>query len=132
MRSFNVLRGTIIGLAAAFLQIGAANADGFIATPILLLSNNTDQVLCIANNVSNAPVTVKVQILGVVSGSSTDTCTLAVNDRGGCQVPFFGAGRCKIFINGATNEQVRDRVRAVMFTRPISSPFAIEAVVQAN
>jgi hypothetical protein len=35
-------------------------------------------------------------------------------------------------INGATNEQVRDRVRAVMFTRAITAPFAIEAVVQAN
>jgi hypothetical protein len=132
MRGFSVLRGAVIGLAAAFLQFGTANADGQIATPILLLSNDTDQVLCIVNNVSNAPVTVRVQILGVVSGSSTDTCTLAVNDRGGCQVPFFGAGRCRVLINGATNEQVRDRVRAVMFTRAITAPFAIEAVVQAN
>jgi hypothetical protein len=131
MKSFNILRGTLAGIAVAFLQFGTATA-GQIATPILFLSNNTNQVFCTANNVSASSVTVRVTIRGVVSGSATDTCTLPANDRGGCQVVLAGAGQCRISVTGLTNAQVADRVRGVMITRSTAPPFAIEAVVQAQ
>jgi hypothetical protein len=131
MNVYSILRATIAGLAVAVLQLATANA-GTISTPILLLSNDTDQVLCIATNVSGAPITVKVTILGVISGAPTQTCTLPVNERAGCSVVFFGAGQCRILITGLTHDQVLERVRGVMFTRAISAPFAIEAVVQAQ
>jgi len=128
----SILRTFVTGLAALFLQLGAANAGG-ISTPILFLSNNTTQVVCIANNVTaSATLSVTVKIIGIVSGGSTDTCSLPATDRGGCQVVFSGAGQCRISIAGFTNQQVRDSVRGVMFTRPITAPFALEAVVQAQ
>ena len=68
-----------------------------------------------------------------VDGSGiSDTCTLAANDRAGCEVFFNGAGQCRIGIANLTNAQVRDRVRGVMFLRRTTAPFAIEAAVQAE
>ncbi len=58
MKKLNTLRATIAGLTLAIAQLGAANA-GTIATPILFLSNNTNQVLCTASNIGPA-VTVTV------------------------------------------------------------------------
>jgi hypothetical protein len=131
MNIFGIVRTVVTGLAVVFLQLGTANA-GQISTPILFLSNNTNQVVCVANNVTGSSVTVTVRIIGLVSGGSVSTCTLPANDRGGCQLGFFGAGQCRISIPSLTNQQVRDRVRGVMFTRPTTSPFALEAVVQAQ
>ena len=131
MTRFSVLRGVLTGLAVVFFQLGTANA-GQISTPILFLSNNTNQVVCVANNVTGSSVTVTVKIIGLVSGGAVDTCTLPSTDRGGCQVAFFGAGQCRISNANLTNQQVRDRVRGVMFSRRTTSPFALEAVVQAQ
>ena len=64
MKIFSLLPGIVAGLAAAILQFGIANA-GQIATPILLLSNNTNQVLCIASNIGG-PIKVTVKVLGVL------------------------------------------------------------------
>jgi hypothetical protein len=130
MNAFNVLRGVITVVALTFSHV-VANA-GTISTPILFLSNNTNQVVCVANNVTSGPITVTVRIIGLVSGGSTSTCTLPATDRAGCQLAFFGAGQCRISNPSLTHQQVRDRVRGVMFTRPTTSPFAIEAVVEAR
>jgi hypothetical protein len=130
MRNFRVIRAAVAALSVAFLQLGHANA-GQIVTPILLLSNNTNQVLCIASNIGPA-ITVNVTIINVLGGSTHQSCSLAANDPGGCQVPLFSAGQCRIGVSGLTDDQVRARIRGVMFTRSTFAPFAIEAVVQAN
>ena len=130
MNAFNVLRGVITVVALTFSHV-VANA-GTISTPILFLSNNTNQVVCVANNVGTTSISVVVTIRGLVSGGATSTCALSPSDRGGCQVAFFGAGQCRISNPNLTNQQLRDRVRGVMFTRPTTSPFALEAVVQAQ
>jgi hypothetical protein len=131
MKILSLLQRFGAGAAFATLSLGVASA-GTISTPILFLSNNTNQVVCVASNVSASSVTVNVFIRGIVSGGATSTCTLPASDRGGCQVPFFGAGQCRIAVTGLTNAQVREVVRGVMFTRSTSAPFALEAVVQAQ
>lgn len=130
MSIFSALRAGAVVAAAAILQLAPANA-GTISTPILFLGSS-NQTVCIASNVTTASVTVRVAIIGIVSGGAAATCTLPSNDRAGCEAFFNGAGQCRISIANITNDQVRERVRGVMFLRRTTAPFAIEAVVQAE
>src|SRR5690348_4439328 len=119
-------------LAAAILTvfaIGTANA-GSIFTPALFLGSS-NQIVCIATNTTNATLTVTVRIIGIL-GNSQDTCMLAPNDPGGCQVFRADSGYCKITVAALSNAQVGQQVRGVLFTRKTSAPFALEAVVQAQ
>jgi hypothetical protein len=130
MSIFTALHAGAIVAVAATLNLTPASA-GSISTPILFLGSST-QTVCIANNVTGASVTVGVRIIGIVSGGASDTCTLPANDRGGCEVFFNGAGQCRITMPNLTNDQVRQRVRGVMFLRRTTAPFAIETAVQAE
>lgn len=129
VRSF--IRRIIAGSAFTLLSLGVAQAGG-IFTPILFLGGN-DQLICIANNVSGAPLTVRVRIIGVLpANSAQQTCTLPVGDKNGCQAFLAGSGHCRIFVDALTTEQVQLRVRGVMFSRITTAPFTVDAVVQAQ
>jgi hypothetical protein len=125
-----VVRSISAAMAALLLCAGTASA-GSISTPVLFLGG-TNQLVCIANNVSDADVTVKVRIIGTVS-TTTETCTIPPNDAGGCQ-NFLNdqSGYCVIFNNKLTDAELKQRVRGVMFTRSTTPPFSIEAEVQAQ
>jgi hypothetical protein len=132
MKIINLVRGMVAGIVLAGTQLGTANA-GQIATPILFISNTSNQLVCIANNVSGAATTVTVKILSLIGNTQgSDTCTLPVGDRAGCQAFLNTSGHCVITVSGLTNDQVRARLRGVMFSRSTTGPFATEAVVQAE
>jgi hypothetical protein len=131
MQVFNVSRNLFAGLAFTILSLGAANAAGFISTPIIFQGDG-NQLVCIANNVHTAPITVVVRIVGLTTTVS-QTCTLPVGDRDGCEAfKNNDAGHCVISMAGATNADVFARVRGVMFSRKTLSPFSTDAVVEAR
>jgi len=109
---------------------GVANG-GQIATPVLFLGDG-DQVVCVANNVSNSTLEVTVSIFGLVGGSNSDTCTLEPEDGGGCQT-FLNddGGYCTIEASG-TNRSVQKNFRGVLFNRITSSPFTVFTSVEAR
>jgi hypothetical protein len=109
---------------------GVANA-GQIATPVLFLGG-ANQVVCIANNVSNQTQQVTVSILGLIGGFATDTCTLDPGDAGGCQVSLNNdGGYCTIEASGG-DKKVQQNFRGVLFNRLTSSPFTIFTSVEAR
>lgn len=112
------------------LSLGVANA-GTLSTPILF-TGGVNQLICIANNVSNQPITVTVRMIGL-TGTSIETCTLPAGDNQGCQeFRNNDAAHCTITA-GVEQSELRARVRGVMFSRrTTSAPFTIEAVVQAE
>jgi hypothetical protein len=122
---------SLIG-AALLLACGTvASAAGTISTPIIFLGGGT-QLVCVANNVSTVPVAVTVTIVGNTSNGAT-TCTLPVNDRAGCQAFLNGqSGHCRISVTTLTNNDVRARLRGVLFNRIIVSPFTIFTTVEAR
>lgn len=116
-------------LAVALSHFGAAQART-ISTP-MIFKGGGDQLVCIASNVSSQPITVRVTIIGVL-GNASSTCTLPAGDNDGCQAfRNNDAGRCTITAAGEQSE-VKARVRGVLFTRKITSPFTIEGAVQAE
>ncbi|HEX9906814.1 MAG TPA: hypothetical protein VGA77_17850 [Propylenella sp.] len=129
-RPAKLCRAVIAAGAMLVLGAGAAGA-GSISTPILFLGG-TDQLLCVANNVSGSSIKVKVRIVGNAT-TSTQTCTLPAGDRDGCQGFLNGeSGYCKIFNNNISTSQLKSRVRGVLFTRDTTAPFALQSVVQAE
>lgn len=106
-----------VGLAAAILQFGVAHAGG-ISTPILLTAGG-NQVVCIANNVSAAPITVTVQLFAL--SNSSGTCTLPAGDNFGCRVSSTSdtpqTAHCVITVRNIEQSEVNARVRGVMFVR---------------
>lgn len=122
-------------IAVSMFSIAAAipAQAGKIVTPMLYLSNNTNQLICIATNASSSSINVKVKILGNLAGTGTEECTLAAGDTEGCAA-FLNdnAGHCRISISGISDSDVRSKVRGVMFSRTTSAPFALEAVVEAR
>lgn len=128
----NVSRNILAGMAFTLLPLAAAQA-GSIKTPIIF-KGNSDQLICIANNVHTAAVTVIVRIVGITNPTdATQTCTLPVGDKEGCTAFLNNArGHCVITITGATNADVAARVRGVLFSRRITAPFATDALVQAQ
>jgi len=126
---YKIVRIVVAGLSIALLPISAY--AGSISTPIIF-QGNSDQLVCIANNVSTSQITVTVRIKGFLS-TATDTCVLPANDVDGCQVFLNNAaGQCRIIIAGLTNSQVREVARGVLFSRKITAPFATDAVVQVQ
>ena len=116
-------------LVVALFHFGAAHA-GTLSTP-MIFKGGGDQLVCIASNVSSQPITVRVTIIGVL-GNASSTCTLPAGDNDGCQAfRNNDAGRCTITATGEQSE-LRARVRGVLFTRKITSPFTIEGAVQAE
>jgi len=118
--------------AAGFVFASSAANAGSIYTPMIFMGN-TDQLVCVVVNVSNAPITVNVRITGVL-GNVADTCTLQPLDAdGSCQVfRNNDAGFCRITVSGLTAAQVAARVRGTLFARKTTAPFSVESVVQAQ
>ena len=126
---YKVVQIVVAGLSIALLPLSAY--AGTISTPIIF-QGNSDQLVCIANNVSTSQIRVTVRIIGFFNTAS-DSCVLAANDVFGCQVVLNNAaGQCRISISGLTNSQVREVARGVLFSRKITAPFATDAVVQAQ
>jgi len=87
-------------------------ACGALAIPI----GGGNQLICIANNVSNQPLTVTVTVIGLF-GTSAQTCTLPAGDNAGCQeFRNNDAAHCVISA-GVDQSELRARVRGVMFSR---------------
>lgn len=120
---------TVAGLT--LVQLQAAKA-GSISTPILLQGAG-NQIICIANNITAAAVNnVTVRIVGV-NGNATENCDIAANDGSGCQAfRNNDAGYCVISIPGLTGPQVAARLRGSLIARKTTSPFTIDAVVEAR
>jgi hypothetical protein len=126
---YKIVRIVVAGLSIALLPLSAY--AGTISTPIIF-KGNSDQLVCIANNVSTSQIKVTVRIIGFFN-TATDTCVLPANDVFGCQVFLNNAaGQCRISISGLTNSQVQEVARGVLFSRKITAPFATDAVVQAQ
>ncbi|HVV63294.1 MAG TPA: hypothetical protein VHD14_16220 [Pseudolabrys sp.] len=122
----SITAASILGV----LPLGAAQA-GSIATPVLFKGAG-NQIICIANNITNQTLNVTVKIIGVL-GNDTQTCSLDPNDGGGCQAfRNNDAGYCVISMTGLTNAQVAVRLRGVLISRRTTSPFTTDAVVQAQ
>ncbi len=122
-------------IAASLLSITAAIPAhaGSIETPMLYLSSTTKQLICIATNASNSSINVRVKIIGNLGGTATENCILPAGDINGCSTFLENnAGRCRISVNGMLSNDVRERVRGVLFTRNAPSPSTIEAVVEAR
>jgi hypothetical protein len=129
MTIFRFPRRMLAGLAGVLLSLGPADA-GTISTPIIFLGGG-NQLVCIANNVSTQAITVTVRIVGF-SGTSQETCNLPAGDNDGCQAFRNGdGGHCRItsVVDTAT---LRARARGVLFSRRTTSPFTINALVQAE
>ena len=125
-----IARSLLIGAAFGLLPVGAANA-GSIFTPALF-KGSSDQIVCIATNVTAASIHVSVKIWGVL-GNAAQTCTLAPHDAGGCQAFRNGdAGYCQIFVGTMTDAQVAASLRGVLLSRKTMAPFTVEASVAAR
>jgi hypothetical protein len=131
MQVLKISRNWLIGVAFLAVPLGAAQA-GSVKTPMIFLGSGT-QLVCIANNVHTAAITVVVRIIGTTD-TTTQTCTMAAGDRNGCQAFKNGqAGYCTITMGGGlTNADVAARVRGVLFSRKTVAPFAMEGTVQAQ
>jgi hypothetical protein len=126
------VRPAFVGATLTLLTTGVANAAGVISTPIIFLGN-ANQIVCIANNVSNSSVKVRVRIFGNIGGTATETCTLPSGDTEGCQVFLNNeGGHCRISVKGLTDEEVRNSIRGVLFSRKTVSPFSSDFLVQAQ
>jgi hypothetical protein len=132
------MKTTLVALfGAALLLAGGARASsaGEISTPIMFLGD-AFQLVCVANNVSDADLTVTVTIVGDTS-DSTSTCTLSPTDevsvRTGCQTSLNGQlGHCRISVPGLTDGVVRTRLRGLLFNRITSPPFTVFTTVDAR
>jgi len=123
-------RSFVAAMTLGVLPLGAANA-GSISTPVLFKGAG-NQIICIANNITNATLSVTVKIVGVL-GNDTQTCSLGPNDAGGCEAfRNNDAGYCIISMTGLSNAQVAQRLRGVLISRRTTSPFTTDAVVQAQ
>lgn len=130
MQFFKGSRSILASMVFTLLPLGVAQA-GSVKTPMIFLGGGT-QLVCIANNVHSAQVTVVVKIIGTVDNAQ-QSCVLPAGDRDGCQAFKNGqAGYCVISIAGMTNAEVATRVRGVLFTRKTVAPFAMEGTVQAQ
>jgi hypothetical protein len=107
---------------------GVANA-GRIFTPTLF--QGSGQNVCIVTNVSGVARTVTVEIVGFFGTGNSATCTLAPGNPEGCQAFLNGAGYCRVTAAGSSAE-VRQFFRAVMLNRNTTSPFTINATVEAR
>lgn len=134
MKFVHTTRAMLAGIALCLLNLGSANA-GQIATPVIFQGDG-DQLICIANNTTNIVTSVTVRIVrtGGVGGDAQQTCSLAANGQdNSCEVFLNNAaGWCRITVNGLTNDAVRARIRGVLFSRRITSPFRTDSVVQAQ
>jgi hypothetical protein len=117
---------TTLGLV--LVLSGVANA-GRIFSPTLF--QGSGQNVCIATNVSTTTRTVTVEIVGFFGTGNSATCTLAPGAPEGCQAFLNGAGYCRVTATG-TSAVVRQSFRAVMLNRNTTSPFTINATVEAR
>jgi hypothetical protein len=130
MKVFSISSGALAFAAFTLVSLNAVHA-GSISTPIIFLGDST-QLVCIANNVTNASIAVTVRIIGQ-STTTVNNCTLPVGDRNGCQAFKNGeSGHCVIVMSNLTSAEVAQRVRGVLFSRKTAGPFTLEAVVQAH
>jgi hypothetical protein len=128
--TFPAMRAALAAATLTICAIGTANA-GSISTPTIF-KGDSDQIVCIATNVTAAPIHVVVRIYGF-GANATTTCDVDPNDPGGCEA-FRAAdgGFCKITVAAMTNAQVAASLRGVLFGRKTTAPFAIQQVVQAQ
>jgi hypothetical protein len=131
MKCSALAKAAFAATALVVAPLGAAQA-GQIVTPVLFTGSG-NQIICVANNITAATVNnVTVRIFGVL-GNATETCNIAAHDGGGCQAfRNNDAGYCVISIPGMSNAQVAARLRGSMMARKTTSPFTIDAVVQAQ
>jgi hypothetical protein len=128
--AFSSSASAAVAVALSFISFGAQ--AGQIVTPILFQGSG-NQVVCVANNVTAQTVNnVTVRIYGVI-GNATETCNIPAHNADGCQVfRNNDAGYCVISIPGMSNAQVAARLRGVLFVRKTTSPFTIDAAVEAR
>lgn len=126
-----VLKAALAATALSVLSIGAAHA-GQIVTPAIFTGSG-NQIICVATNITNQTImNVSVRIYGVL-GTEMVTCDIEPHDGGGCQAfRNNDAGYCAIVVAGLTNAQVAARLRGSLMARRTTSPFTIDAVVQAQ
>ncbi|MEW6269305.1 MAG: hypothetical protein AB1689_08430 [Thermodesulfobacteriota bacterium] len=108
----------VLGLA------GSASAAGVLSTPTLF--QGSGQNVCVATNVGKVPVEVTVKMVSLTD-TTEETCTIDPGDPGGCQNSVNGLAYCQVIVQGSAK-----RVRAVMFNRNLTSPFTINAAVEAR
>lgn len=107
---------------------GVAMAGGSIlATPTLFQGGPSGQNVCVATNVGSSPVTVTVEMVGLLTGTTQETCTINPGDPGGCQNFANDLAYCRVIVQGSAK-----KVRAVMMNRSIASPFTIFTAVEAR
>ncbi len=122
----------ILALFAFAVSVVAAKADATLFTPYIFTGGG-NQLVCIANNISNTTVSVKVRIVGLIHNSN-ENCSLPSGDRDGCQAFRDNeSGYCRIIVVGVPAGDGLKYVRGVLFARKTTSaPFTMEGAVQAQ
>jgi hypothetical protein len=130
MNISGITRSILAGVSLALFQAAAANA-GSIYTPTIF-KGDSDQIVCVATNVTAAQIHVVVRIFGF-GANATTTCDVDPNDPGGCEA-FRNAdgGYCRITVAAMSNAQVAASLRGILFARKTTAPFAVSQIVQAQ
>src|SRR5690349_3350433 len=100
--TFSKMTRTSLGASALALAATTSAIAGSISTPTIF-KGDSDQIVCIATNVTAAPIHVVVRIYGF-GANATTTCDVDPNDPGGCEA-FRNAdgGFCKITVAAMSN-----------------------------
>ena len=122
-----VLRKVLTAAIVSTLGFSSMALAGTLATPTLFAGGASAQNVCVATNVGPAPVTVTVEMVTLLNGTTHETCTITRDDPGGCQNAANDLAYCRVLVPGSTKN-----IRAVMMNRQITPPFTINATVQAN
>jgi hypothetical protein len=115
-------------LLAVFASTAAALA-GTLTTPALFLGGPSGQNVCVAINVGPTAFDVTVEVVGLFTGTDSQTCTLEPNDLdSNCQAFRNDMAFCRVT---APSTKLK-YVRAVMMNRSTASPFTIHSTVEAR
>jgi hypothetical protein len=127
-----VWRGITTAVLGLTLSGGVAQA-GTLTTPLIAPPAPEYANDCTVINVSNQPVTVTVEVIGLFSSqSNSTTCTIPPGDlKDFCAAFLQGPGFCKVTSPLGT-DTLRKAVRAVLMTSKTTAPFQIEAIIEAR
>lgn len=118
--SKNLLTATVFTLG-----LNSLASAGELVTPTLFRGGS--QNVCVATNVGSTPLSVTVEMVTLLSGTTQETCTIDPEDPNGCQNFANDLAYCRVIVQGSVK-----KVRAVMINRDTVSPFTIHATVQAQ
>jgi hypothetical protein len=120
-----VLRKILTAAIVSTLGFSSMALAGTLTTPTLFAGSA--QNVCVATNVGPTPVTVTVEMVTLLNGTTQETCTITRDDPGGCQNAANDLAYCRVLVPGTAKN-----IRAVMMNRQTAQPFTINTTVEAR